>query len=81
MRVNEPSDTVPGIEYVTVVTRYDQVVPYTASLLAGPGARNVVLQDLCPTNTVEHTGISYDAVAGQVVSSALASEDVLTVKC
>ena len=73
-RLNVPTDTVPGVRYTTIVTRYDQVVPYTASLLTGPGAHNIVLQDLCPGNTVEHTGISYDGVAQQLVLAALQGE-------
>ncbi|OZF47290.1 triacylglycerol lipase [Rhodococcus sp. 14-2470-1a] len=80
-RINVPSDTVPGVEYTVVVTRYDQVVPYTASLLQGEGARNVILQDLCPADTVDHTGISYDPVAQQVVLDALAGVDPRSVTC
>lgn len=79
--LNTPSDTVPGVEYTVIATRYDQVVPYTASLLTGEGSRNVVLQDLCPGDTVEHTGISYDPVARQIVSNALNSRDPVAVEC
>lgn len=80
-RINAPSDTVPGVEYTVVVTRFDQIVPYTASLLHGEGARNVILQDLCPADTVDHTGISYDPVAQQVVLDALAGVDPRSVTC
>lgn len=79
--LNSPVDTVPGVQYTVIVTRYDQVVPYQASLLTGPGARNVVIQDLCPANTVEHTGISYDPVAQQLVFDALAGGDLDAVTC
>ncbi|MDJ0396290.1 alpha/beta fold hydrolase [Rhodococcus sp. G-MC3] len=80
-RLNEGSDTVPGVDYTTVVTRYDQVVPFEASLLTGPGNTNVVLQDVCPANTVEHTGISYDPVAQQVVVNALEGTEPSAVVC
>lgn len=80
-QVNSPTDTVPGVEYTVIVTRYDQVVPWEASLLRGEGARNVVLQDLCPADVVEHTGISYDPVAQQVVRNALAGVDTPAVTC
>lgn len=80
-RLNEGSDTYPGVEYTTIVTRYDQVVPYEASLLTGEGNTNVVLQDLCPGNVTEHTGISYDPVAQQVVSNALGGSELTAVRC
>ncbi|WP_442970048.1 esterase/lipase family protein [Rhodococcus sp. AW25M09] len=81
-RLNEGSDTVAGIEYTTIVTRYDQiVVPYTASLLSGAGNTNIVLQDLCPANVTEHTGISYDPLAQQLVRNALDPENAQPVSC
>ncbi|MDV6264673.1 esterase/lipase family protein [Rhodococcoides yunnanense] len=81
-RLNEGNDTVSGIEYTTIVTRYDQiVVPYTASLLTGAGNTNVVLQDVCPANVVEHTGISYDPLAQRLVQNALDPENALPISC
>ncbi|MBY4012806.1 alpha/beta fold hydrolase [Rhodococcus fascians] len=81
-RLNEGSDTVAGIDYTTIVTRYDQVVvPYTASLLTGAGNTNVVLQDVCPGNVVEHTGISYDPLAQRLVENALDPENAQPITC
>ncbi|MGV8874626.1 MAG: esterase/lipase family protein, partial [Rhodococcus sp. (in: high G+C Gram-positive bacteria)] len=81
-RLNEGSDTVSGIEYTTIVTRYDQiVVPYTASLLSGAGNTNIVLQDVCPANVVEHTGISYDPLAQRLVQNALDPENAQPIGC
>lgn len=81
-RLNEGSDTVSGIDYTTIVTRYDQiVVPYTASLLSGAGNTNVVLQDVCPANTVEHTGISYDPLAQRLVQNALDPQNAQPIGC
>ncbi|WP_245819510.1 esterase/lipase family protein [Rhodococcoides yunnanense] len=80
-RLNSPVDTVPGVEYTVVVTRYDQVVPFAASLLTGVGATNVILQDLCPGDRTEHTGISYDPVAQHVVLGALAGTGPVGVTC
>ncbi|KQU52196.1 lipase [Rhodococcus sp. Leaf278] len=81
-RLNEGSDTVSGIAYTTIVTRYDQiVVPYTASLLTGAGNTNIVLQDVCPANVVEHTGISYDPLAQQLVHNALDPENAQPIGC
>lgn len=80
-RLNEGSDTVVGVDYTTIVTRYDQVVPYEASLLSGAGSTNVVLQDLCPADTTEHTGISYDPGAQQVVTNVLSGVGPTAVVC
>lgn len=81
-RLNEGSDTVDGIAYTTIVTRYDQVVvPYTASLLTGAGNTNIVIQDVCPGNVTEHTSISYDPVAAQLVRNALDPDSAQPVKC
>ncbi|WP_431946537.1 esterase/lipase family protein [Actinacidiphila sp. bgisy167] len=54
-RLNAGGDTLPGIRYTVIATRYDEVVtPYTSQFLSGPGVRNVVLQDLCPLDLSEH---------------------------
>jgi triacylglycerol esterase/lipase EstA (alpha/beta hydrolase family) len=71
-RLNAGGDTLPGIDYTVVETRYDEVVtPYTSAFLAGPGVTNVTIQDACPLDPVEHVGIIYDAVALQWVVDAL----------
>jgi triacylglycerol esterase/lipase EstA (alpha/beta hydrolase family) len=62
--LNAGGDTLPGIDYTVVTTRYDEVVtPYTSALLSGGSTTNVVIQDRCPGRPVEHLGIIYDAVA------------------
>ncbi|MDX3352989.1 alpha/beta fold hydrolase [Streptomyces sp. ME01-24h] len=54
-RLNADGDTLPGVHYTVIATRYDEVVtPYTSQFLSGPGVRNVVLQDLCPLDLSEH---------------------------
>ena len=62
----------PGVRYVNVVTRYDQLVtPYTAGIVEGPLATNVVLQDGCEENLAEHTAIVADGRAADLVLTAL----------
>lgn len=39
---------VPGIAYTQIVTRYDEILPYTAGLIDEPGVANYILQDICP---------------------------------
>lgn len=63
-QLNAGGDTLPGIDYTVVTTRFDEVVtPYTSALLSGGNTTNVVVQDRCPGRFVEHLGIVYDPVA------------------
>ncbi|MFB9336965.1 esterase/lipase family protein [Actinoplanes octamycinicus] len=63
--LNRGPQTWPGIDYTQLYTRYDEIIlPYRRSAL--PPARNVsnlAVQDLCPTETVEHFGMAYDNAA------------------
>jgi triacylglycerol esterase/lipase EstA (alpha/beta hydrolase family) len=69
-QLNAGGDTLPGISYTVISTRYDEVVtPYTSQALSG--ATNVVLQDRCPLDPVEHVTIQDDPVAAQWVLNAL----------
>jgi triacylglycerol esterase/lipase EstA (alpha/beta hydrolase family) len=71
-KLNAGGDTLPGIDYTVVTTRYDEVVtPYTSALLSGSRVTNVVLQDKCPADVTDHLGIVYDPAALQWVESAL----------
>ncbi|WP_346777422.1 alpha/beta fold hydrolase [Streptomyces sp. HNM0575] len=54
-RLNEGGDTLPGVKYTVIATKYDEVVtPYKSQFLQGPDVNNVLLQDLCPTDISEH---------------------------
>ncbi|MGI5249481.1 esterase/lipase family protein [Actinacidiphila glaucinigra] len=54
-KLNAGGDTLPGVRYTVIATKYDEVVtPYTSQFLSGPDVRNVVLQDLCPLDLSEH---------------------------
>jgi triacylglycerol lipase len=71
-RLNAGGDTLPGIDYTVVTTRYDEVVvPYSSALLQGDRVTNAVIQDRCPGRVVDHLGIIYDPVALAWVRSAL----------
>ncbi|MGV9286897.1 esterase/lipase family protein [Streptomyces sp. NPDC003719] len=72
-RLNEGGDTVPGVRYTVLATRYDEVVtPYRSQYLSGPGVRNVLLQDLCPLDLSEHLAIGLlDRIAFHEVANAL----------
>jgi triacylglycerol esterase/lipase EstA (alpha/beta hydrolase family) len=72
-RLNAGGDTVPGVRYTVLATRYDQVVtPYRSGFLDGPSVRNVLLQDLCPVDLSEHLAIGlFDRIAFHEVANAL----------
>ncbi|MFI8932809.1 esterase/lipase family protein [Streptomyces sp. NPDC053474] len=72
-RLNAGGDTVPGVRYTVIATRYDEVVtPYRSQFLDGPNVRNVLLQDLCPVDLSEHVAIgALDRVAHHEVANAL----------
>ncbi|MFE6227363.1 MULTISPECIES: alpha/beta fold hydrolase [unclassified Streptomyces] len=72
-RLNEGGDTVPGVRYHVIATRYDQVVtPYRSQFLSGPDVTNVLLQDKCALDLSEHVAIgTVDRVAFHEVANAL----------
>jgi triacylglycerol esterase/lipase EstA (alpha/beta hydrolase family) len=61
----------PEITYTNIVTKYDTVVwPYTSGLGFGPNVTNVVLQDTCRADKVNHVGLLFDPNAlGHVVNA------------
>jgi triacylglycerol lipase len=64
-------DETPGdVSYTQIETKYDEVVtPYTSAFLSD--GTNVLLQDSCPADVVEHLGIVGDPIALQWVKNAL----------
>ncbi|KAG0365702.1 hypothetical protein BGX24_003997 [Mortierella sp. AD032] len=66
--LNEGGDTVPGVEYHYIVSKYDELVtPYTNGFLKDAAkntlVKNVVLQDLCALNVDGHISQMYSALA------------------
>ena len=72
-RLNAGGDTVPGVRYTVISTRYDEVVtPYRSQFLTGPDVKNVVLQDLCASDLSEHLTIAMtDRLAFHEAANAL----------
>lgn len=71
-RLNAGRETLPGITYTVIATRYDEVVtPYESQFLDGPGVTNILLQERCPLDISGHLGISFDANALGHVLEAL----------
>jgi triacylglycerol esterase/lipase EstA (alpha/beta hydrolase family) len=70
--LNSGGDTVPGVEYTVIQTRYDQVVtPYTSAFLAGASVRNILLQNQCILDLGDHLSMPYDHIADADVLTAL----------
>ena len=61
--LNANGDTVPGVNYTVIGTKYDEVTtPYTRTFLtAGPGAtvNNITLQDGCSVDLSDHLSMIY----------------------
>lgn len=72
-KLNEGGDTVPGVRYTVLATKYDEVVtPYRSQFLSGSNVHNVLLQDLCPLDLSEHAAIGlFDRIAFHEVANAL----------
>ncbi|KOG59338.1 lipase [Streptomyces antibioticus] len=72
-KLNAGGDTVPGVRYTVIATKYDEVVtPWRTQYLSGSGVRNVLLQDLCPLDLSEHLAIGlFDRIAFHEVANAL----------
>jgi triacylglycerol esterase/lipase EstA (alpha/beta hydrolase family) len=70
--LNAGGETVPGVEYTVIQTRYDTVVtPYTSAFLSGPNVRNILLQNQCILDLGDHLSMPYDHIVGADVLTAL----------
>ncbi|MFE1441160.1 esterase/lipase family protein [Streptomyces sp. NPDC058739] len=72
-KLNEGGDTVPGVKYTVISTKFDEVVtPWQTQFLSGSNVRNVKLQDLCAVDLSEHVLIgTTDRIAFHEVANAL----------
>lgn len=65
-------DTVSGVKYTVIATKYDEVVtPYASQFLSGANVTNITLQDQCSLDHSEHVSIAFDHIAAQDVLNAL----------
>ena len=71
--LNKGPEAWPSISYTAIITTYDEVVPPAEGGYLEPGANvtNVAVQDLCPTETVDHFGMAYDNAAWLIGLDAL----------
>ncbi|HWE34385.1 MAG TPA: alpha/beta fold hydrolase [Solirubrobacteraceae bacterium] len=72
---------VPGIQYTTIMSKYDEaVIPYTSGMLPPP-ADNIVIQDVCKTDLDEHGLQAFDPAVAQMIFNALDPATAQPVKC
>ncbi|MDH6678930.1 triacylglycerol lipase [Rhodococcus sp. LBL1] len=70
--LNAGGDTVPGVAYMTIGSRYDEMIqPYTNIALRDAGATNILVQVLCPENRGGHFNMVYDPFALGLAVQAL----------
>jgi triacylglycerol esterase/lipase EstA (alpha/beta hydrolase family) len=70
--LNSGGETVPGVDYTVIQTRFDQVVtPYTSAFLSGSNVKNVLLQNQCILDLGDHLSMPYDHIVGADVLTAL----------
>ncbi|MFC7308092.1 esterase/lipase family protein [Streptomyces monticola] len=73
--LNADGDTVPGVDYTVIGTKYDEITtPWQSTFMtAGPGAtvRNIALQEGCPVDLSAHLSMSYSPRAIGLVKRAL----------
>ena len=80
--LNAGGDTVPGVRYVVIQTRYDEVVtPFTSAFLSGPNVQNILVQNGCEIDLVDHVAIPYDRRALTYVLNALDPANPRRVPC
>ncbi len=82
-KLNAGGDTMPGVHYTVIATRYDEVVtPYASEFLSGSDVHNVLLQDLCPVDVSEHVLIgTTDKIAFHEVANALDPAHATSTDC
>jgi triacylglycerol esterase/lipase EstA (alpha/beta hydrolase family) len=70
--LNSGGETVAGVDYTVIQTRYDQVVtPYTSAFLSGSNVKNILLQNQCLLDLGDHLSMPYDHIAAADVLTAL----------
>lgn len=80
--LNAGGITVPGVDYTTIVSRYDHgVTPYTSGLIHEPGVTNIVLQQVCPADAAGHLSQAIDPNVTQLILNALDSEHAEPIPC
>ncbi len=80
--LNRRGDTVAGVDYTTIGSRYDEVIqPYTNVRLRSAGAKNIVISDRCAADMVGHFGMPYDHYAQQLLVNVVDPQHPVRPQC
>jgi triacylglycerol lipase len=81
-RLNEPNDAIAGVHHVNITTTHDEIAtPYTNNFMYGTGdITNVLVQDDCPADPVEHLFLPLDGAVASGIDDALAHRPI-TLDC
>ncbi len=72
LALRENGIEVPGVRYVAISTLYDEAAtPLSATQFSGGEYRNIVVQNECPQDRVDHLGMPYDPRTIAFVQEAL----------
>ncbi|MET0602674.1 MAG: alpha/beta fold hydrolase [Baekduia sp.] len=70
--LNAGGDTVAGVKYTVIQSRYDEVVtPYTSAFLTGSNVTNITIQNKCILDLGDHLSMPYDHIVDREVLNAL----------
>jgi triacylglycerol esterase/lipase EstA (alpha/beta hydrolase family) len=70
--LNAGGDTVAGVKYTVIQSRYDEVVtPYSSAFLSGADVTNITIQDVCFLDGGEHLSMTSDHIVGRQMLNAL----------
>lgn len=81
--LNDGGVSVSGVDYTSIVTKYDTVVtPYTSGVLApASNVTNITLQAVCPTDFSGHVGLAVDPNIQAIVLNRLDPANATKVRC
>jgi triacylglycerol esterase/lipase EstA (alpha/beta hydrolase family) len=68
--LNRGRETVPGVDFTEIATSDDTIFVTPPEARLG-GARNIVVQDICPGHKVDHVGTAYDGPTYALAVDAL----------
>ena len=70
-----------GIKASIIVSSADALVKPEQSIINEPGVRNIVIQDVCPSDKAGHAGLAYDRNVWQLVKNELEEQYDRKVAC
>lgn len=79
MRSLTNTPTVPGVRYATFGSRFDGVLSVVDQRL--PGATNIVLQDVCPSDLSGHFFLPYNPTAVEAIEQWLRDGEIGQLPC